>query len=168
MRAGAAATLVAAVLAAPSLVGAAPPPVEGSAPVRADLPGKPTGPIAVDYRLTARAAVGAPLVIDVTARVQAALSDLAIEANASAPRSVLLTPPTLVTAGDGVYSWRVTVVPLTADAGYLSILVAGSVDGLPQARSVTVPLRSAAPEAASKAVGPEGEALIALPVQETP
>jgi hypothetical protein len=176
MRTRAAITLVAAVLAAPSLAGAAPPPAERAAPpaervtpVRAAYPGKPTGPIAVDYRLGAPPAVGTPLEIEITARVQAAVSDLAIEASPSAPRSLLVTPPTFVAAGEGVYSWRITVVPLTTDAGYLSVVVAGTVDGLPQARSVTVPLRSAAaPEAASAAGDSSGEALIALPVQESP
>ncbi|HEY3518944.1 MAG TPA: hypothetical protein VGL98_17980, partial [Gammaproteobacteria bacterium] len=65
--------------------------------------------------------------------------------------------------------WKITVVPLAAEAGYLSLIVAGRVDGVAQARGVTVPLRSAAaggPAPAAEAAGPE--ALIALPVQETP
>jgi len=168
MRTRAATILVAAVLAAPSFVRAAPPPGE-RAPARAELPGKPTGPIAVEYRLAAQPEVGVPLAIDVTARVEAAVSNLSLEANASIPRAVLVTTPELGAAGDGVYSWRITVVPLAAEAGYLSVIVAGNVDGLPQASTVTVSLRGAgAAGPAPAAVSAAGEALIALPVQESP
>jgi hypothetical protein len=162
--------LVAAALAAPALAGAAPRPAEGTPATARALPGKPTGPIAVEYRLAEQPVVGVALAIDVTARVQAAAGSLAIEANPSAPRSVLVTPPTLVKAGDGVYSWRITVVPLTAEAGYLSVIVEGVVDGVAQARSVTIPLRSRAPAAASApaAAAPAAETLIALPVEESP
>ena len=132
---------------------------ERSSPPVAHLPAKPTGPIAVEYRVAAPPTVGAPLEIDVSARVEPDVKGLTIEANASAPRVVLLTPPTVVTAGDGVFAWKITVVPLAAEAGYLSVIVAGRVDGVAQARAVTVPL---AREAAGR------EALIALPVQETP
>ena len=50
----------------------------------------------------------------------------------------------LVAAGDGVYAWTITVVPLTAEAGYLTVIVSGDIDGVAQARSVTVSLRSTA------------------------
>ena len=168
MRAQAATALFAAVVAWPALVGAAPP-AEQRAPMNAEYPVKPTGPIAVEYRLAAPPAVGVPLEIAVTARVQAAASSLAIEANASAPRAVLVTAPQLDAAGDGVYSWTITVVPLAAEAGYLSVIVAGDVDGMAQARSVTVSLRSSAGTGPAAAAGAaRGEALIALPVQESP
>jgi hypothetical protein len=133
------------------------------------LPAKPTGPIAVEYH------VGAPLPASRrsprsrSARVELDVEGLTIEANASAPHAVLLTPPAVVTAGDGVYAWKITVVPLAAEAGYLSVIVAGRVDGVAQARGVTVPLRGEAaggPAPAAETAGPE--ALIALPVQETP
>ena len=160
--------VVAAILAAPSLVVAAPP-ADERAPARAELPGKPTGPIAVEYRLAAQPEVGVPLAIEVTARFEAAVSNLSLEANASIPRAVLVTTPELEAAGDGVSSWRITVVPLAAEAGYLSVIVAGNVDGLPQASSVTIPLRGAGavgPPPAAVSAG--GETLIALPVQESP
>jgi hypothetical protein len=148
---------------------AAPPPGEHAAPARVKLPGKPTGPIAVEYHVAAAPAVGVPLEIDVSARVEADVQGLSIEANASAPHAVLLTPPAVVTAGDGIYSWRITVVPLAAEAGYLSVIVAGRLDGLAQSRGVTVPLRSEAARGASPARNAAGpEALIALPAQESP
>jgi hypothetical protein len=148
---------------------AAPRATERAAPAATRLPAKPTGPIAVEYRLAAEPVVGAPLEIVVSARVEPGVKGLSIDANASAPHAVLLTPPTVVTAEDGVYAWKITVVPLAAEAGYLSVIVAGRVDGVAQARAVTVPLRgaAAAPSApAAQTAGPE--ALIALPVHETP
>ena len=162
-------TFIAAILAWPSLGLAAPRAAERASPAVAHLPAKPTGPIAVEYRIAATPAVGVPLDIEVSARVEPVVKGLTIEANASAPRAVLVTPPAVVTAGDGVYAWKITVVPLAAEAGYLSIIVAGRVDGVAQARGVTVPLRGVAtgePRPAAAAAGPE--ALIALPVQETP
>ena len=164
MSARTATALIAAILAWPSL--GAPRATEGAAPAVAHLPAKPTGPIALEYRVAVAPTVGAPLEIDVSARVEPGVKGLTIEANASAPHAVLVTPPTVVTAGDGVYAWKLTIVPLAAEAGYLSLIVAGRVDGVAQARGVTVPLRSVAggPAPAAKAAGPE--ALIALPVQE--
>jgi hypothetical protein len=162
-------TFVAAILAWPSLGLAAPRASELSPPAAAHLPAKPTGPIAVEYRVAAAPTVGAPLEIDVSARVEPGVKSLSIEANASAPHAVLLTPPTVVAAGDGVFAWKITVVPLAAEAGYLSVIVAGRVDGVAQARAVTVPLRSSAaagPTPAAEAAGPE--ALNSLPVKETP
>ena len=168
MRARAVTALVAAALAWPSLVGAAPPAAERSTTARESLRVKPTGPIAVDYRLATAAAPGVPLEIAVTARVEADVSGVTIEANASSPGAVLVAAPVLVTAGDGVYSWSITVVPLAAEPGYLSVIVTGQVEGLHQARSVTVPLRSAADAATTPAADGGGERLIALPVQESP
>jgi len=161
--------LLAAFAAWPALVGAAPPVTERAPVVGAAYPVKPTGPIAVDYRVAAPPAVGVPVEIAVTARVEAKASSLSIEANASTPRAVLVTPPKLVAAADGVYSWTITVVPLAAEAGYLSVIVAGDLDGVAQARSVTVSLRSAGDAGpAPAAAAARGEALIALPVQESP
>jgi hypothetical protein len=162
-------TFVAAVLAWPSLGLAAPRAGERSSPPVAHLPAKPTGPIAVEYRVAAPPTVGAPFEIEISARVEPDVKGLTIEANPSAPRAVLLTPPTVVTAGDGVFAWKIIVVPLAADAGYLNLIVAGRVDGVAQARAVTVPLRSVAASGATPAAEAAGpEALIALPVQETP
>jgi hypothetical protein len=169
MRANALTALVAAALAWPTLVGAAPPAAERTAPAREALRVKPTGPIAVDYRLAAAPALGVPLEIIVTARVEADVNGVSLAANATSPSGVLVAAPVLVTSGDGVYSWSITVVPLAADAGYLNVIVAGEVDGLPQARSVTVPLRGAAKAgAAPDTAGEGGERLIALPAQESP
>jgi hypothetical protein len=160
--------LLIAAFAWPTLAAAAPRAAERAAPAGADVRVKPTGPIGVEYRLSASPAVGVPLEIAVTARVQAEVSRVTIEANPTVARTVLLTPPELVSAGDGVYSWTITVVPLVAEAGYLSVIVAGDLDGVAQARSATVPLRSTDAPGASPATSTGNEALIALPVQESP
>jgi hypothetical protein len=161
--------LIAAACVSSTALSAAPRSAERSSPAAVHLPAKPTGPIAVEYHVGAAPAVGIPLEIEVSARVEADVKGLTIEANASAPQAVLLTPPVVVTADDGVYVWKITVVPLAAEPGYLSVIVAGRVEGVAQARGVTVPLRSVAasgPAPAAEAAG--REALIALPVQETP
>jgi hypothetical protein len=152
-----------------ALASAAPPPGDVSAAAPRRLPVKPGGPIAVEYQVAADPIVGTPLEIVISARVEAGVSNVAIEANPSAPRAVLVTQPETGTRGDGIHSWTITVVPLVADAGYLTIVVSGEADGLRQARSLTVPLGSAEPQGLAPAPQTaEGEALIALPVQESP
>ena len=169
MRTLTATALLAAVLAWPSLAAAAPRAEERASPAPADLPVKPTGPIGVEYRVAAQPAVGVPLEIAVTARVQADVGRVTIEAAATSTRAVLVTAPALVTSGEGVYAWTITVVPLAPEGGYLSVIVAGDVDGVAQARSITVPLRSADASGSVPVARSGGrEALIALPVQESP
>ncbi|HJR69804.1 MAG TPA: hypothetical protein VKA43_07170, partial [Gammaproteobacteria bacterium] len=92
---------------------------------RIELPGKPTGPIAVDYRLAAVPAVGVPLTIAITARADGETDGLRIEMGASEPSDVLLAVPTTVVGPDGAYAWELTVVPLAPDAGYLTVVVTG-------------------------------------------
>jgi hypothetical protein len=169
MRGRTKAAVAAAILAFALPAAAAPPASERAAPAPRDLPVKPTGPIAVEYHVPAPPVVGVPLKIDFKARVEPGVNGLTIDARASAPRALLITVPELVTAADGVYAWTITVVPLAADAGYLNVIVAGRVDGVPQARGVTVALHGARGEGpAPAAAAPGHEALIALPVQETP
>jgi hypothetical protein len=166
------ALIAALLLAASSVAGAAPRPADASPPAVERLPVKPGGPIAVDYELAAQPTVGVPFEVAVTAHVEAGVTNVTLAADPSVPRAVLVTVPELLAAADGTYSWRVTAVPLTEDAGYLTIVVSGTADGVAQSRSVTVALGSAAQAGAAPAAPPaasaEGEALIALPVQESP
>jgi len=161
---------VAAMLIALPALGAAAPraaPAVATA-ARSELPGKPTGPIAVEYRLAEQPTAGVPVKITITARVQSSVNGLTLHAHASEPRAALVTEPLLVTAPDGAYAWELTVVPLAAE-GYLNVSVAGTIDGIEQARSVTISLRSAAAaEGLAPAVAAGGETLIALPVHESP
>jgi hypothetical protein len=166
--------LVAALLFASSGASAAPRPDAAAAPAVESRPVKPGGPIAVEYKLAAQPVVGTPLEVALTAHVEPGVTNVTLAAEPSVPRAVLVTAPELVAAAEGTYSWRITVVPLAAEAGYLTVVVAGQADGLEQARSVTVALGSArqagaAPAPAAQPAAPaEGEALIALPVQESP
>jgi hypothetical protein len=169
MKAVTAMTVVAAILGCALSAAAAPPESERAAPALRDRPVKPTGPIAVEYDVPTPPAVGVPLKIDVKARVEPDVNGLTIEASASAPRALLITAPELVTATNGVYVWTITVVPLAAEAGYLNVIVAGRIDGVPQARGITVPLHGAPGEGPAPVAAAQGrEALIALPVHETP
>ena len=127
------------------------------------MPGKPTGPIVVEHHFATPPAVGVPLDVGITARVAGDVGRLGIEANATAPEAALVTAPVLVAVGEGTYSWRLTVVPLVAEAGYLSVIVSGSTEGEAQARSITISLRSAAAEGDPPALAAAGgETLIAL------
>jgi len=153
----------------PALSSAAPrEAVEARAPARVEFPVKPTGPIAVEHHLGSVPAVGVPLTITISVHVSGQAGALSLETTASRPDAVLLTTPTLVAGGDSEYTWTVTIVPLTADAGYLNVAVAGDVDGLPQARSVSIAVRTAPPTANDPAAHGNSETLIALPVRETP
>jgi hypothetical protein len=156
--------------ASPALVMAAPPEASEARPAaRAESPVKPTGPIAVEHRLGAEPAVGVPLTITISARVSGSTDGLRLETSGSRPGAVLLTEPTLVASGESGYSWTLTVVPLEADAGYLNVIVVGNIDGLPQARSVAIALRSPVAEARPEPeAAADTETLIALPVRETP
>jgi hypothetical protein len=163
--------LVAALLLAASVgTSAAPRPADAPTPAVERLPVKPGGPIAVEYRLAAQPVVGVPLELTVTAHVEPGVTNVTLEAQPSAPRAVLVTVPEPVAAADGAHSWRITVVPLVEAAGYLTVVVAGVADGLAQARSVTVALGSGAPPGADAAAAApaDGEAMIALPVEESP
>jgi hypothetical protein len=159
---------ISASLAWPISIDAAPRAAEIAAPVRVDLPGKPTGPIAVEHRLTSEPMVGVPLKLAITARVAGEVGRLSIEATATAPRAAVVSPPVLMAVEGEAYSWEITVVPLAVDAGYLSVIVSGSIDGVEQARSLTIALRSTVPTEAPAVTVADGEALIALPVQESP
>jgi hypothetical protein len=159
--------LLAACLALPLASLAAPRGAERAVPARAEFPGKPTGPIVVEHRVTTVPTVGAPVTIEISARAAGAISGLGIEARATAPDAVLVTPPVPVAAQNGVYAWEITVVPLAAEAGYLSVIVTGVIDGAPQARNVTISLRSSAPTEPPTVQGKDGEALIALPAEES-
>ena len=162
-------TLASLLVALPMAASAAPPEQGAVArEARFELPGKPTGPIAVDYRLREVPAVGVPLTIAITARAAGETDGLRLETSASEPDAVLVALPTPVAGADGAQAWELTVVPLAVDAGYLTVVVTGDIDGVPQARTVTITLRGSGTPPAAPAVQANGETLIALPVIETP
>jgi hypothetical protein len=156
---------LAALLFAPG-VGAAPPEAERPRAAHAERPSKPTGPIAVDHRLAAAPQVGVPLAIFIAARTASAAT-LSLEATASQPDSLSVAAPRLVSAAEGRFEWAVEVIPLAADAGFVNVVVAGEIDGIPQARSVAIALRMTADAVERTPTAADGEALIALPVDES-
>jgi hypothetical protein len=132
-------------------------------------PGKPQPPIAATYRLSAPPAIGLPLRVIVTARADSSLGALSIEVSTADGASLSSPPRVLAGAAPDEYAWEISVAPLSSPAGRLNVLVKGNDAAGPQARSVSVLLRAAprAP-AAQVRVAPNGERLIALPVEESP
>ena len=133
-------------------------------------PPKPSGPIDVAYSVGVAPRVGAPVDIEITAHAAAA-QELALEA-------VVANGSTLAIAGQsagtdlagGGRRWVVTVIPLAADVAYLTVVVTGRIEGLPQSRSVVVPIRTVPAAQAlveqETAVTVDGERVIFLPVEE--
>lgn len=145
---------------------AAPPATERAAPAWSGPPAKPTGPIAVDYRVAATPAIGVPLAVELTARVADPGARLALEAIPSDPGLLHALTPVLVASAEGRFEWSVTVVPMAADAGFLNVVVSGEIDGVAQARSVAIRVRGGAARSAPDRAT-LGEALIELPVEES-
>jgi hypothetical protein len=148
-------------------VAAAPP--ESPAPVTHDE-AKPTGPIAVDVHLDAEPALGVPLTVTVMARADG-VDRLDLEVRADDPAALVIGAVSPPLDRAGARRWIVTVVPVRASGGYLSVVVAGEIDGVAQARSVVVAIRPAGAEAPARApsaapAGAGGENLSLLPVEE--
>lgn len=130
---------------------------------------KPMGPIAVHVRVTAPPSLGVPLSVIVTARAET-LDRLDLEVRAEAAALVIADKSAPVDRA-GARSWTVTVVPVQAAGGNLSVVVTGEIDGVPQAQSVVTPIRppGAVPIARALSAGPAaagGENLSLLPVEE--
>lgn len=133
-------------------------------------PPKPSGPIDVSYSVGAALRVGVAVAIEITARAAAA-EGLALDvAVASGGALAIVGQSTGTELADG-RSWVVTVVPLAADAAYLTVVVTGRIEGLEQSRSVVVPIRTASTAQTvvehETAVTSDGEGVILLPVEES-
>lgn len=134
-------------------------------PAAVERPSKPTGPIAVEYRLGEAPELGVPLAITVRARAAGAAA-LAIEATAADPGALQVSAPVLAGSEDGQFEWTLSVVPLAADAGFVNVLVTGTIDGVAQARSVAIPVRLAAAPVGPAPAEESGGDLILLPAEE--
>lgn len=134
-------------------------------------PGKPTAPITIEFSLAAEPAVGALLAISIAVHASAELGDLALEVRAEDGSALLVAAQTPVAGVPG--AWTVTVVPLADVTAYLNVTAQGTLGGVPQTRSVAIPVRvgNAKPARAlrASAVAGEGEAerLVLLPAAET-
>jgi hypothetical protein len=146
----------------------------GARAVQRISPGKPTGPIGVDYEFVGEAAIGQALDVVITAQVPGAAAALVLEARARDPAALLVAAHSAPVDRDGAQTWVVTVVPLHSTTTYLNVLVVGELDGAPQARNVLIPIRVgvaegvAAAAASAVEVRAVGEALILLPAIESP
>ncbi len=132
-------------------------------------PPKPSGPIDVAYAAGAAPRVGQPVEIEITARAAAA-EGLALEVVVPKGGTLAIAGQSAGTALADGRRWVVTVVPLAADAAYLTVVVTGRIEGLLQSRSIVVPIRTV-PDAQAvseqrTAVTAHGERLILLPVEE--
>lgn len=132
---------------------------------------KPMGPIAVDVRVAGPVALGVAQSITVTARATA-VEDLRLEVHANPPAALVIAAPPAPVDRPGERRWTLTVVPLAAEGASLTVLVAGEVDGVTEAQSVTTPLGppGSPPQARAAAAGAPaergGEKLSLLPVEE--
>jgi hypothetical protein len=148
------------------LASAAPP---DARPGSERLEQKTAAAIAVVVRAAVAPALGVPLEVSVLARSPAP-GRLAIEAHADGSVLTIASVSTPVDE-DGGRRWIVTVVPMRESGGNLSLVVAGDVDGVEQAKSVVFPVRlpGAAGEVRAQSVAParaDGENLSLLPVEE--
>ena len=131
---------------------------------------KPLGPIAVDVRLAAPPALGVPLTVTVTARAEA-VDRLELEVRTDDSAALVIGAQSGPLDRAGVRSWVVSVVPVRATGGNLSVVVAGEIDGVAQAQSVTTKVRpaGAVPTVRALSIAPAeagGEHLSLLPVEE--
>jgi hypothetical protein len=145
----------------------------GARAVQRVSPGKPSGPIGVDYEVVGEVAIGQALDVVITAQVPGAAAALVLEVNARDPAALLVAGHSAPVDRDGAQTWVVTVVPLHSTTTYLNVLVVGELDGAPQARNVLIPIRVGVAEAVAAAasaveVRAVGEALILLPAIESP
>ncbi len=140
------------------------------APIVATHEAKPQGPIAVDVRLAAPPALGVPLTVTITARAET-VDRLRLEARVDDSAALVIGAQSGPVDRAGARSWVVTVVPMHASGGTLSVVVAGEIDGVAQARSVTTEVRPAGAVPTVRALSVAatvggGENLSLLPVEE--
>jgi hypothetical protein len=110
--------------------------------------------------------------VTVTARADAAAVDrLELEARADDSAGLVIAAQSGPVDRAGARDWVLTVVPLRASGANLSVVVAGEIDGVAQAQSVTTKVRpaGAVPTVRALSVAPAevgGENLSLLPVEE--
>jgi len=130
------------------------------------------GPIAVDVHLSAPATLGVPLAVTITAHADVlALGRLELTVRADDSAALVIGAQSGPLDRAGSRSWVVTVVPMQASGGNLSVVVSGEIEGVAQAQFVVAKIRPAGPESPVRAlaiapaqVGVENLSL--LPVEE--
>jgi hypothetical protein len=136
--------------------------------------GKPVAPIALDYALFGELALGRPTTVVITLVPEQARRNAVVVL--SVPEAVVIGDAQARTdlgdlaAGEAV-ELRVTLTPLALERLSLGVTVAGDMQGVPQARTVAIPLRLAATARKSPVVlklDADGALLHALPASPAP
>lgn len=139
--------------------------------------GKPSAPIGVDYDIAGVARLGQTTVLTLTIEVPAAFSDVSLTLHGGEGLIVTgvdggyvsspMPLPDIAAAGTDVTTFAVT--PLTSEVLYLNVIVAGEMDGIRQARSLSIPFRLAEsrrlPDAAILREAGTGEVLRSMPAR---
>jgi len=138
--------------------------------------GKPIPPIDISYEMLGEPQVGQPLEIRVITRSQVVLTEVSVDVQGD--ERILVTPATrgrnvARVPRDEAMVRTVTVTPFVEGALHISVLVRAEINGKPQARNVSIPIRvgSVSVPAASAGelrVDESGEPIISLPAQEFP
>lgn len=126
-------------------------------------PGKGTAGIAVDYRLQGKAAVGAPLQLELSIAARDALV-LAVDVNAPAELGFAAGRVQRDIASGETLS--LTLVPQTQGRFYVNVLARNPGNGLARAVSIPVQVGVTARKASRAVATPDGELIVRLPAAE--
>jgi hypothetical protein len=138
-----------------------------------ESPGKPLPPIEFGYRILGTPALGQPLEIEISSRVQSALAGLnvALSGGERLQVPVEMARMRLANAAGGErVTETIRVTPLTEGTLYLNVLLQAEIDGRLQSRAVTIPIRVGGPAVVAPAgtlsTDANGEPIISLPASE--
>lgn len=105
---------------------------------------KPTPPIAITHRLATEPALGQPVEVILSIAAEGEMTGVNLRFDADDPLAMIDPVDSLgigtLSAGEGT-DVAVTVLPLLDRTHYLSVTVTAFVDGMPQTRSIAVPIR---------------------------
>jgi hypothetical protein len=140
LRPGFALALAALVTAAVPLSGTAAPRKEAAPAVTP----KPTAPIAISHRLAGEPRLGQPVEVILSIAAAGEMTGVSLRFDADDPLAMIDPVDSLgigtLRAGEGA-DVAVTVLPLLDQTHYLGVTVTAVIDGMPQTRSIAVPIR---------------------------
>jgi hypothetical protein len=134
---------------------------------------KPTAPIAITHRLAGEPALGQPVEVILSIAAEGEMTGVNLSFDADDPLAMIDPVGSLgigtLHAGEGA-DVAVTVLPLLDRTHYLSVTVTAFVDGMPQARTIAVPIRLPGSDPGTSdtdAAGEAGESLHSFGAVET-
>ena len=164
-------TLALAALVAAMPLAATAKPVRGEAAT--SVTPKPTPPIAITHRLATEPALGQPVEVILSIAAEGEMTGVNLRFDADDPLAMIDPVDSLgigtLRAGEGA-DVAVTVLPLLDRTHYLSVTVTALIDGVPQTRSIAVPIRlpgSELPQSDNDAAGDAEERLHSFGAVET-